>query len=383
MRELARTHRLPADAAPRLIVEYLTRVGLPSDHSFLSRYPHQLSGGQIQRVLVAMALLVDPALVVLDEPTTGLDVKVQRDVLDVIAELKRTARAAIVYVTHDLAVVSEVADQVAVLYGGRIVEQAATRDLFAAPQHPYMVRLLGSVPRIAPVRVRLRPIEGTAIGIFERPQGCAFEPRCPVRLPRCAVEMPASVAVADTHTVRCFNAGFDGARTEADGGADAGPPVGDVLLEVAGVSAWFPTTRSLTSVGRPVDATTAPVLHHVSFVLRTNECLGVVGQSGSGKSTLARAIVGLHRHRDGEIRLGAAELANWSCERTRAQQREIQIVFQNPAASLNPKHRVFESLRYVLRRHAGISDRAKPACQGHRVARHGAPSRVCARPPPA
>ena len=282
MRELLATHDIEGPRAEQRIAEYLGRVALPADSAFLRRYPHQLSGGQIQRVLLAMALAVEPSLVVLDEPTTSLDVKVQQEVLSIIRHLKHNANAALVYVSHDLAVVSEIADHVAVMYGGRIVEQAPAGQLFADPQHPYTARLLGSVPRITPERRSLQQIAGTAVGVLDRPAGCPFQPRCTVALDACA-EMPAFHVVSTNHVVRCFNAGADRPTTTI--------VAAEVDPRTAATDADLLAIRSLSARYSSGD----PIVHDIDLRIAHNECLGIVGESGSGKTTLARCIVGSAR----------------------------------------------------------------------------------------
>jgi peptide/nickel transport system ATP-binding protein len=344
MREMLATHGWQGERADQRIAEYLTRVALPEDRAFLRRYPHELSGGQIQRVLLAMALAVDPTLVVLDEPTTSLDVKVQRDVLTIIRDLKSSAHAALVYVSHDLAVVSEIADHVAVMYGGRIVEQAPAGQLFADPRHPYTTRLLGSVPRITPERQRLQQIAGAAVGVLDRPAGCPFQPRCLVAESVCA-EMPPLSVVGSGHTVRCYNAGADAPIAIVEPTEPDAPRVGDserALLAVRGLSAEYASQQ---------------VVHDVDLRIDHNECLGIVGESGSGKTTLARCVVGLHSRWTGDILLEGAPIARSARDRARTEQRDIQIVFQNPTASLNPKKTVFGNLQHVIQRLRGIDGR--------------------------
>ncbi len=170
--------------ADHLVADALRRVHLPDDRGFIHRYPHQLSGGQQQRVAIAMAIVGEPPLVVLDEPTTGLDVVTQAAILDEIRRLRREIGLAMVYVTHDLAVVGAIADRIAVMYAGRVVEQGATADLLARPHHPYTRALVASIPDHAAPR-RLRGIEGVAVGVGERPTGCAFAPRCPQQVDEC------------------------------------------------------------------------------------------------------------------------------------------------------------------------------------------------------
>ena len=174
----------------------LERVHLPSDRSFQRRFPHQLSGGQQQRLAIALALVCDPQLVVLDEPTTGLDVVTQARILAELGRLQRESSIALVYVSHDLAVVSSIADRVAVMYAGRIVEEGPTQAIVAAPRHPYSAGLISSVPDHVEPR-RLVGIPGVAVGVADRPAGCAFAPRCELRISACEEQMPELVAVDD------------------------------------------------------------------------------------------------------------------------------------------------------------------------------------------
>lgn len=347
-----------SDAAQR-IAFCLTKVNLPADRSLLGRYPHQLSGGQIQRMALAMAFAVDPAVVVLDEPTTGLDVKVQESVLDAIAGLKRDSGAAFVYVSHDLSVVSAIADDVAVMYGGLIVEQAATSTLFAKPCHPYTARLLRAIPQVSKQRRRLEQIPGTAVGVLDRPSGCPFAPRCGAADDVCRERIPPVSVSAAGHLLRCIHpesVHASSAETRAEQVEQE--QTGTELLTVSGVTAWYPSQSGVFGVAEK-RAERRIVVRDVSFSLGRNECFGVVGESGSGKTTLARCIGGLHRHWTGTIRLDGVDLALSARLRAPAAQREIQIVFQNPTASLNPRMTVFDALRHVLRRLRGVGTRAE------------------------
>jgi peptide/nickel transport system ATP-binding protein len=345
------------DAAERIAI-YLSKVSLPADRGLLGRYPHQLSGGQIQRVALALALAVDPQVVVLDEPTTGLDVKVQKSVLDAIAVLKRESGAAFVYVSHDLAVVSSIADQVAVMYGGYIVEQAITATLFARPSHPYTARLLRAIPQVTAQRQRLEQIPGTAVGVLDRPAGCPFAPRCAAADDACRERVPA-VTVAAGHLLRCIH-------PKAVRAASVEPHVeqlgrsrtGAELLTVSKLNAWYSGGAGIfgLSAKRPKDKR---VVRDVSFALGASECFGVVGESGSGKTTLARCVGGLHPHWSGAARLDGVDLAVSARDRSVNAQRDIQIVFQNPTASLNPRMTVFDALRHVLQRLRGVNTRAE------------------------
>lgn len=363
--ELLETHRISHADAQVKVREYLDRIALPTDREFLRRYPHELSGGQIQRVLLAMALAADPTLVVLDEPTTSLDVSVQRQVLEIVDDLRTNHQASIVYVSHDLAVVSTIADHVAVMYGGRIVEHAPASELFRNPQHPYTVQLLGAIPRITADPTPLVDIPGTAVGILDRPPGCPFAPRCSVKVVECDALMPKETEVTPGHRVRCFQAG----RYAADTGERApGHGVRNVgmrnvagkpeLVRVADLCAWFGAKSDGLRSAKAINGDPHHrVLHDVTLSVLVNECLGIVGESGSGKTTLARCIVGLHTRRSGQVALDREELDRSARERNRSQQSDIQIVFQNPNASLNPRQSIMGNLDHVIERLGGISSR--------------------------
>jgi oligopeptide/dipeptide ABC transporter ATP-binding protein len=202
--EAIRLHqKVGAREARSRSLEMLEHVGIPSPRQRLDEYPHQLSGGMRQRVMIAMALSCRPALLLADEPTTALDVTVQAQILELLRRLQEEMGMAVVLITHDLGVVAEVADRVAVMYGGRIVEQAPVRELFASPRHPYTIGLLESIPRMAERADRLRVIPGTVPPPVALPPGCTFHPRCPFRNERCAVVEPGLEAVAAGHEVRC------------------------------------------------------------------------------------------------------------------------------------------------------------------------------------
>ena len=181
------------------------RVRIPDAASRLGAYPHQFSGGMRQRVMIAMALACQPRLIIADEPTTALDVTVQAQILDLLKELTKQTKSALILITHDLGVVARYADRVAVMYGGRIVETAPARQLYKSPQHPYTRGLMASVPRLdGDINQRLVPIEGQPPDLSRLPPGCAFAPRCASALPRCRTEQPPLEAVSDNHFKACF-----------------------------------------------------------------------------------------------------------------------------------------------------------------------------------
>ena len=317
------------------IAEMMREVALPDDPAYLQRYPHQLSGGQQQRIGLAMAFANRPRVIVLDEPTTGLDVTTQATVLATVRELAAIHDVAALYVTHDLAVVAAVASRVAVMYAGRIVELGPADKLFESSGHPYTRRLVGAIPRLAGGR-SLVGIPGHAPSPGKRPPGCAFAPRCRLRVEECEVAVPDPVEVGPGHTARCIKAhevvGFEQASygDPIDLPAGAETPV----LTLENVVAHYGETE---------------VLHSINLTLEHHECLAVVGESGSGKTTTARSIAGLHRDWTGSIRLGDVELATSARARSTDVRRQIQYIFQNPYGSLNPRKTVGETVGQPLK----------------------------------
>ena len=330
--DMVAAHRASAKDA-NAVATALASVHLPADPEFAARYPHQLSGGQQQRVAIAAALVCEPRVVVLDEPTTGLDVVTQARILEEVDRLRREQGVAIVYVSHDLAVVASVADRIAVLYAGRIVEEAPTGTLLTRPRHPYTWGLLSSVPDLGQPR-RIKSIPGVAVGVDERPAGCAFAPRCFQRPARALEEMPALEDVGAGHRVRCF----EWRRTPPLAVPElAVPPTASrreaPLLVVEGLRAEH---------GGRFDPVVAA--QDVSFAVGAGDCVALVGESGSGKTTIARCVAGLHAPAAGRILLNGVPLDGRAARRPREARRRIQIVFQNPNDSLNPRHRVGDAI---------------------------------------
>jgi peptide/nickel transport system ATP-binding protein len=337
--EMLMVHGAKARVAQEAVQELVDRVGLPAGTSFLRRYPFELSGGQQQRVAIAMALACRPRVIVLDEPTTGLDVTTQARVLALVRELARESRAAFIYVTHDLAVLDQLADRVAVMYAGRIVESGPREQVFRGPAHPYTALLLRSVPRIS-VRHELTGISGTAPAPGGRPAGCSFEPRCPLATDICRDEFPPTSLAAPGRIVRCFHvAETPKLQINVELRAGDEPTEGsEQLLRVEHVIAAY---------GR--GSRKQVVVHDVSFSLAPGTCLALVGESGSGKTTLGRCIVGLHAPESGVVRLGDVALAASARDRTRAERQAVQIVFQSPERSLNPNETVWQAVARPLR----------------------------------
>ena len=203
---LVRHRGLSPRAARDRAIEMLRRVHIPSPERRLDDYPHKLSGGMRQRAMIAMALACDPELLIADEPTTALDVTIQAQILDLLRELKGESRAAIVLITHDLGVVAEICDEVAVMYAGQIVERASVDTLFAQPEHPYTVGLLGSIPRLDRRVDRLAAIDGTVPNMSAPPSGCRFAPRCPFAIEICVQKPPPMISIGPDHWTRCLRA---------------------------------------------------------------------------------------------------------------------------------------------------------------------------------
>jgi peptide/nickel transport system ATP-binding protein len=329
-------------AGEETVHEALRRVHLPATRSFARRYPHQLSGGQKQRVLIASALVCEPPLIVFDEPTTGLDVVTQARILEEVERLHRERQIAMIYVSHDIAVVSQVANQVAVLYGGIVVEHGSTERVLSRPRHPYTRGLVSSVPDHTQPR-RMRGIPGVAVGIDERPAGCPFAPRCEQRVERCTTELPP-LEPLDGRDVRCFEA----QRTP--------PPALDELRSPPSTDTReaLLSVEHLTAVHRD-GRHTVVAASDVSFEVQRGAAVALVGESGSGKTTIARVIAGLHQPSGGRITLGGAELAARAQKRPRELRRRCQIIFQDPYESLNPRRRIVDEIARPARLLRGLS----------------------------
>ncbi|HEX7819770.1 MAG TPA: ABC transporter ATP-binding protein [Sphingobium sp.] len=357
---------LPAGQRDEAIRKTVRDVGLPDDRAFLARYPHQLSGGQQQRVLLALAFILRPQVVVLDEPTTALDVTTQAQVLELIRKLCREQEIAAVYVSHDLAIVRELVDRTAVLYAGRLVELARSSAIFAYPSHPYTRGLLAAVPDIHR-RQRLTSIPGHTAPPGRRPDGCAFAPRCDRATEICRSTIPVLKDVGIGALAACHH------------------PVEQTLLDVRPAPAVPETVAQSPAllIGSDINAAygATQVLFDVAFALPPHRCTALVGQSGSGKTTLARALGGLGDNVSGDLSLNGVPIGLGSAPRSRELRRRVQYVFQNPYRALNPRQSVGRNLTEVVRHFFPVSkeealDRAAAA-----VARVSLPIDVLDRRP--
>jgi peptide/nickel transport system ATP-binding protein len=338
LREVIEAHGTHRDSAvSERVAEMMREVALPDDRAFLKRYPHELSGGQQQRVGLAMAFANRPRLIVLDEPTTGLDVTTQAHVLSTVRELATLHDVAALYVSHDLAVVATLAERVAVMYAGLVVEIGGADELFRSAAHPYTRRLVGAIPRLTGGR-SLVGIPGHAVSPGRRPPGCSFAPRCTLRIDQCEAAMPPLLPVGPGHAVRCIRAELVLSEAQSR--------VGDPIDMPAADEAELPALR-LENVAASYGQN--EVLHSVSLSLAAHECLAVVGESGSGKTTVARAVVGLHRNWTGTIALGGTELPRAARQRSSEARRRIAYIFQNPYGSLNPRQTIGQIVEQPLR----------------------------------
>ncbi len=356
--EVYREHeRVGRDSAWSRALELFRRVGLPDPERIARRYPHQLSGGQQQRVVIALGLVCSPELLVLDEPTTGLDVTTEATILDLVNDLKREFDSAVLFISHNLGVIAQVCDRVAVMYAGEVVETGTVGALFHQPSHPYTAGLLGCVPRISGgAGARLDAIPGSLPPPHERLPGCTFAPRCQLARAQCVEVRPELTAVSDDHGSRCHfweetpvlqrrpsAAGAAAPEPTAPAAAAEGAP----LLEVRGVSHYYNYRQpSGSRFGRwwqaiwrrrqrPVRA-----VERVSLRVRSGETVALVGESGCGKSTLGSVVAGLLAPTFGTVAFEGQDISVTVRQRDPALQRHLQMVFQNPEASLNPRHTV-------------------------------------------
>jgi peptide/nickel transport system ATP-binding protein len=342
------------EAARHRALEMLEHVHMPDPEFILGRYPHQLSGGMQQRVVIAMALMLRPDLVILDEPTTGLDVTVEAGVLDILDDLRSEFRMAILYISHNLGVISRICDQVGVMYAGELVEQAATQELFRQPHHPYTLGLMRCVPRkgIRYTTEALYSIPGRVPPLTALPAGCVFEPRCPLAEAACRANPPKLLEVTPRHQARCFRWETVNEQLERAMGTEVAVAAAQHasdrdVLKVERLKVYFRRAAALLGLGHHQDI---KVIDEVSFDLASQRTLGIVGESGCGKSTIARALAGLVPVTDGEIDFLGNDFSLPIDHRSRDKLRQLQMVFQNPDSSLNPKHSVRTALTRPLRR---------------------------------
>ena len=354
--------RAPAPSKDRAI-GLLRRMDVASPERAAASFPHQFSGGMRQRVMLAMGFANDPVLLIADEPTTALDVTIQAGILDLLRELNRDFGTAIVLISHDLGVIGTVCRKVIVMYAGEVVEEAATKAALSDPRHPYTWALVNAVPRMEDTGGKLASIDGAPPDPLNMPKGCRFTPRCPFKIAKCETDHPPLIQVAPGRTARCWVTA-DGRRlpprpAPAEAGPAAAANTDKVLLEVRGLVKHFALPRDTIFGPRRI----VHAVNGVDLDLRRGETLGIVGESGCGKSTLARVITRLYAPTAGTVRFDGIEIGQATAAALRPMRRRLQMVFQDPYASLNPRMRVGDILAEPLVAHglarAGSAARAR------------------------
>jgi peptide/nickel transport system ATP-binding protein len=346
--EVYRLHRgLGRGEALNAAEVMLEKVQITDRRRVMHRYPHQLSGGQQQRIVIAMALATDPDLLVLDEPTTGLDATVEAGVLDLVEQLRDEFDASILFISHNLGVVGRMCERVGVLYAGRLIEEGTARDIFAAPRHPYTLALMRCVPRLGMRKdsMRLDPIPGSLPPLGAEIPGCVYADRCPIARDRCRVDPPPLYSTNGAHVAACH---FHDEVPDIPPSAESAPAVvertgGSVLLKV----------DELVKIYRSAADEVAAVAG-VSFEVARGETFGLVGESGCGKSSLAKVLVGLVDSTSGSIEFEGNDVSSTAQRASRDLRRKVQMVFQNPDTALNPRHSVRRILGRALKLLAGI-----------------------------
>jgi peptide/nickel transport system ATP-binding protein len=349
----------------------LTKVQIADPARVMRRYAHQLSGGMAQRVVIAMALASNPRLLVMDEPTTGLDATVEAEVLDLVRELRSDTGTAVLFISHNLGVIRNMCDRVGVLYAGALVEQGATSELFANPSHPYTVGLLRCIPRggLHKSTDRLDTIPGTPPALGTNFDGCVFAARCSLADDKCRTTLPEMVTINGSHVARCFHSDKAGSIPRSIEQIEYAPQttghkaqVGDTLLNISHLSKVFNQ-----------DGHKVRVINDVSLTLGVGETLGLVGESGSGKTTIAKLVLGLTPPEEGGVvTLDGKGLAKTLNRRDVADVGAMQIVFQNPDQALNRRHSVTRIVSRAVERLRKFSlaaalERAHELLSGMRV----------------
>jgi peptide/nickel transport system ATP-binding protein len=326
--EAIRTHtKMPATLARQKTLELFEKVKLPDPARFFDRYPHQLSGGQKQRVMIAMAISGHPSLLICDEPTTALDVTVQKTILTLIRELQQTEDMGVIFITHDLGVVAEIADRALVLYKGKIVEEGPVSQLFQHPRHPYTKGLLNCRPALHSRGERLPVVDD----FMETDEQGEIRVKVQAGAEKLRAAEESRVASGEPGAANVESA--------------------EILVQVQGLSVWYPAVRSF--FGKPKAFTRA--VDDVSFEIYKGETLGMVGESGSGKTTLGRTLLRLVDPTQGRILFEGKDLAHFTTDALKKLRRHIQIVFQDPYSSLNPRLRIGSAIAEPLQVHGLIA----------------------------
>lgn len=332
--------RMAAPEARARAIALLNLVGITDPERRLDQFPHQLSGGMRQRIMIAIALACNPKLLIADEPTTALDVTIQAQILELLKDLSSRLNIAVIMITHNLGIVARYAHRVNVMYAARIVEKGTADDVFLRPRHPYTVGLMRSIPRLdRPRDEKLETIEGLPPDLRAPPTGCRFQPRCFMRAPVCANDPPL-IEIEPGHLSACFRAkeiperpaGVASPKTWI--AASAGRQQGGIL-KVEALKKFFAISRGLSL--DPAAASEIRAVNDISFDILPGQTLGLVGESGCGKTTVGRTILRLEEPTSGRILFSGTDIAHASQVELRPVRRKMQLIFQDPFSSLNPR----------------------------------------------
>lgn len=333
-------------------VELLHMVGIPNPEDRLKSYPHQFSGGMRQRVIIAIALAANPKLIIADEPTTALDVTIQAQILKLMDKLVKEQDASLILITHDLAVVSQMADRIIVMYCGKIVESGSRDDVIRRPSHPYTEGLLNSIPRMGEEQKRLESIPGMVPSMLDLPQGCYFAPRCKYCQDICRTVAPESHEVGPGHCAAC--------HFPLTGGESMSK-----ILQVENLVQEFNLTKDFLDKVKfknghfSLENRVVHAVNNVSFDVEEGEVFSLVGESGCGKSTTARTIIKLIEPKSGKIIFDGRDITRLKPQEMRPIRREMQMIFQDPYASLNPRQKIMEILTEPMLFHKLCSSKAE------------------------
>jgi peptide/nickel transport system ATP-binding protein len=344
-------------------LQMLREVNLPDPETMMTRYPHQLSGGQQQRVVIAMALMAEPSLLVMDEPTTGLDVTVEAAVLDLVARLREKHNTAIIFISHNLGTVVRICDRIGVMYAGELVEEGPITEVFRNPRHPYTRGLLSCIPTLGADKNSrpLTAIPGQVPSILSRPKGCVFQPRCRFAVPeRCSQDPLPTLSVSEQHRVKCVRAEELPPHEKLPAGVEAialgkGPVDAEAVLQIANLrKTYHQATGMFGGAGYDVHA-----VDNIDLAAKRGQTLAIVGESGCGKSTLAKVLTGIELGTAGMVTLAGKEISQTPVEDRESRiKRAIQMVFQNPDSTLNPSHSIGYVMERAIRKLRGLSSPA-------------------------
>ena len=367
--EVLTCHRnIPKTEAWAQSIDMLKRVYMPDASDVMNRYPHQISGGQQQRIIIAMAMLNKPSLLIMDEPTTALDVTVEATVLDLVEDLKKDFDTGILFISHNLGVVARVSDHLCVMYAGQIVERGPVADIFRRPSHPYTQGLLRCVPKLGDDKggSTLYPIRGQVPPPLKRPlNACVFEPRCDYATEKCKQARPELQEVASGHVSRCFYADklFKDTEMPLSVKEENVPeteisPDDDVetLLNLEKIKVYYEQeSKSVGSLFGLGKTQFVKAVDNISLEVSKGKTLGIVGESGCGKSTLVKGIIGLEAITDGEMEFLDFDITEPVSKRDETIIRDMQMVFQNPDATLNPAYPVGKQIARPIKQFRKLS----------------------------